>query len=230
MSDPDSAEFAARRRAARARLDAIDDAGARDRYRRDWFEAVYQTAGDDPAQIPWADLVAHPLLASWLRDVPSPAAGARALDVGCGLGDNAAALAAKGWQTTGFDLSAVAARWATSRFPGVRFLAADLFKPPPDWNGAFDLVHECYTLQALPDAPRAEAMAHIARFVKPGGTLLVIARARAGMGTISGPPWPLSHEEILAFGSHQLSAEKVEELADPTDGKPHWRAVFRRSS
>ena len=228
MSDPDTPEFAARRLAARARLDAIDDAGASDRYRRDWFEAVYQTAGDDPAQIPWADLVAHPLLAAWLDNASSPAAGARALDVGCGLGDNAAALAAKGWQTTGFDLSALAARWAASRFPGVHFLAADLLKPPADWNGAFNLVHECYTLQALPDAPRAEAMANIARFVMPGGVLLVIARARAGTGTVSGPPWPLSREEILAFGSHGLTAEKVEELADPTDGKPHWRAVFRR--
>lgn len=229
MSDPDSAEFAARRRAARARLDAIDDAGATDPYRRDWFEAVYQTAGDDPAQIPWADLAAHPLLAAWLADVAAPAPGERALDVGCGLGDNAAALAAKGWQTTGFDLSALAARWATSRFPGARFVAADLFKPPADWNGAFDLVHECYTLQALPDAPRAEAMANIAAFVRSGGRLLVIARARAGMGTISGPPWPLSREEILAFETHGLTAEKIEELADPTDGKPHWRAVFRRS-
>jgi SAM-dependent methyltransferase len=229
MSDPDSAEFAARRRAARARLDAIDDAGASDLYRRDWFEAVYQTAGDDPAQIPWADLVAHPLLAAWLRDVPSPAAGARALDVGCGLGDNAAALAAKGWQTTGFDLSPLAARWAISRFPGVRFLATDLFKPPAEWNGAFDLVHECYTLQALPDVPRAEAMANIASFVKPGGTLLVIARARAGAETISGPPWPLTHEELSRFASHRLAADTIEELPDPTDGKPHWRATFRRS-
>jgi SAM-dependent methyltransferase len=229
MSDPDSAEFAARRRAARARLDAIDDAGATDPYRRDWFEAVYQTAGDDPAQIPWADLVAHPLLTAWLEDAPAPAPGARALDVGCGLGDNAAALAAKGRQTTGFDLSALAARWATSRFPGVRFLAADLFKPPADWQGAFDLVHECYTLQALPDAPRAEAMANIAAFVRPGGRLLVIARARAGTGTISGPPWPLSREEIIAFETHGLTAEKIEELADPTDGKPHWRVVFCRS-
>src|SRR5882724_9815548 len=102
MSESDTPEFAARRLAARARLDAVDDAGASDPYRRGWFEAVYATAGDDPAQIPWADLAAHPLLAAWLRDVPSPASGARALDVGCGLGDNAAALAARGWQTTGF--------------------------------------------------------------------------------------------------------------------------------
>ena len=57
----------------------------------------------------------------------------------------------------------------------------------------------------------------------------MIARARAGTGTISGPPWPLSREEILAFETHGLTAEKIEELADPTDGKPHWRAVFRRS-
>ena len=56
MTDPNSAEFAARRLAARARLDAMDDAGASDPFRRAWFEAVYETAGDDPAQIPWADL------------------------------------------------------------------------------------------------------------------------------------------------------------------------------
>ena len=112
MSDPDTPDFAARRLAARARLDAIDDAGASDPYRRGWFEAVYATAGDDPAQIPWADLSVHPLLAAWLATIPSSAAGARALDIGCGLGDNAAALAAKGWKVTGFDLSPLAARYS----------------------------------------------------------------------------------------------------------------------
>jgi SAM-dependent methyltransferase len=229
MSDPDSPEFAARRLAARARLDAIDDAGASDPYRRDWFQAVYETAGDDPAQIPWADLAAHPLLAAWLGDVRSPAPGARALDIGCGLGDNANALAAKGWQTTAFDLSALAARWASSRFPAVSFVAADLFKPPADWQHAFDLVHECYTLQALPDAPRAEAMANIAGFVRRGGMLLVIARARPGAGEVAGPPWPLSRDALSRFEALGLQAEMIEELPDPADGKPHWRAVFRRS-
>ncbi len=91
MTDPDSADFAARRLAARARINAMDDAGASDPYRRAWFEAVYETAGDDPAQIPWADLSPHPLLAAWLADASPPKPGARALDVGCGLGDNAAA-------------------------------------------------------------------------------------------------------------------------------------------
>jgi len=227
MTDPSSAEFAARRLAARARLDAMDDAGASDPYRRTWFEAVYETAGDDPAQIPWADLAPHPLLAAWLAKAGAPARNARALDVGCGLGDNAAAIAAKGWRATAFDLSPRAIRWARSRFPAIDFTAADLFAPPPDWNGAFDLVHECYTLQALPDAPRAEAMRQIARFVRPGGTLLVIARARDGAGPAAGPPWPLTRDELTRFTTHGLRVEAIEQVPDPTDGKPHWRAVFR---
>jgi SAM-dependent methyltransferase len=229
MTDPHSAAFAARRLAARARLDAIDDAGASDPYRRAWFETVYETAGDDPAQIPWADLKAHPLLATWLAQAEAPQRDARALDIGCGLGDNAAAIAANGWHVTGFDLSPRAIRWAQSRFPALDFVAADLFAPPSEWSGAFDLVHECYTLQALPDAPRAEAMRQLARFVRPGGTLLVIARARDGTGPAAGPPWPLTREEVMRFGTDGMRPESVEQLPDPIDGKPHWRAVFRRS-
>jgi len=228
MIDPDSAGFAARRLAARARLDAMDDAGASDPYRRAWFEKVYETAGDDPAQIPWADLKAHPLLAAWLAQAEAPSRDARALDIGCGLGDNAAAIAATSWHVTGFDLSPRAIRWASSRFPALDFVAADLFAPPADWSGAFDLVHECYTLQALPDAPRAQAMRQIARFVRPGGTLLVIARARDGMGPAAGPPWALTREEIMHLTAEGLRAETVEQLPDTTDGKPHWRAAFRR--
>ena len=226
---PGDPDFEQRRLAARARLDAIDDAGKSDPYRRAWFAAVYESAGSDAAQIPWADLGPHPLLTAWLATASAPAAGARALDIGCGLGDNAAAIAARGWRTTAFDLSPRAIRWAQSRFPEVDFLAADLFRPPADWNGAFDLVHECYTLQALPDAPRAEAIAQIASFVSAGGRLVLIARARNTSGPAAGPPWPLARDEVMSVTAHGLAAEAVEELADPADGKPHWRAVFRRS-
>lgn len=226
---PDDPGFAARRQAARKRLDAIDVAGTDDPYRRGWFEKVYELAGDDPAQVPWADLAPHPLLAEWLARAPSPQAGARALDVGCGLGDNAAAIAAKGFRVTGFDLSRIATVWAARRFPDIEFVAADLFAPPAAWSGAFDLVHECYTLQALRDDARADAMASIARFVAPGGRLLVIARMRESSTPAAGPPWPLSAEDILGFVTHGLSAETVDQLPGPSDGKPHWRAVFRRA-
>jgi SAM-dependent methyltransferase len=225
---PGDPDFEARRLAARKRLDSIDDAGKSDPYRRAWFEAVYQSAGSDAAQIPWADLAPHPLLTAWLDGVSAPKAGARALDVGCGLGDNAAAIAAKGWRVTAFDLSPLAIRWAQSRFTQIEFLATDLFCPPAEWSGAFSLVHECYTLQALPDAPRTEAIASIARFVAPNGRLLLIARARNDGALAAGPPWPLTRDEVLSVASHGLVAEKVEHVTDPSDGKPHWRAIFRK--
>lgn len=225
---PGDPDFDARRLAARARLGAIDDAGAHDPYRRDWFKAVYDSAGADAAQIPWADLAPHPLLAGWLAQATMQLSDRTALDVGCGLGDNAAAIAAKGYRTTGFDLSPRAIGWAQSRFPNVTFAAADLFKAPAEWTGAFDLVHECYTLQALPDAARSEAIGILAQFVRPHGWLLVIARARDTAGPAAGPPWPLTRDEVLSVARHGFQVEKLEQLPDPTDRKPHWRALFRR--
>ncbi len=225
-------DFAARRAAARKRLDAIDPAKAGrldDPYRRDWFKTVYDLAADDPACVPWADEAAHPLLADWLgrHDI----AGLRALDVGCGLGDNAEALTAAGARTSAFDLSERAIAWAKRRFPAttVDYRAADLFDAPEQWRGAFDLVHECYTLQALPNQLLPEAGRALASFLAPGGRMLVIARSRPNPAAPNGPPWPLSQDDMKALASNGLAIEEIEELA-PVDEPMHWRALYRRAA
>jgi len=65
------------------------------------------------------------------------------------------------------------------RFAGspVKYEVADLLAPPPEWAGAFDLVAEIYTVQALYGKARAAAIGALPGLVAPGGTLLVIARA-----------------------------------------------------
>ncbi len=231
--DPASAE---RRASARKRLDAIDPAKLKggaldDPYRRDWFEAVYALAEGDPANVPWGNMVAHPLLRDWLAQNPR-LDGLRALDIGCGLGDNAAALAGQGAEVTGFDLVLRAVEWARGRFPdsGIHFCAADLFDPPKTWFEAFDFVHETYTLQALPAEHLDSAQKAMANFVKPGGRLLLIARARDEDQDFAGPPWPLTRKNIDCFADLGLALVKLEDVPPTWTPNRHWRALFRKSA
>lgn len=231
MSD----DFADRRARAREKLDAIDPhkrpgGVAADPLRAEWFAAVYDLADGDPAAVPWAGLAAHPLLAQWLDG--RSLAGLRALDVGCGLGDNAQALAAAGACVTAFDLVPRAIEWTRQRFPQstVDYRAADLFAPPAEWRGAFDLVHELYTLQALPEALLPQAAQALAGFVAPGGRLLVIARARDDAQAIAGPPWPLTRAQIAALAVDGLALTTLEDIPPCGGVVRHWRALFTRSA
>jgi SAM-dependent methyltransferase len=232
-ADPD---FAARRAAAREALSAIDPflngEQQPDPFRKDWFNAVYDQAGDDPAKVPWAKLQAHPLTAEWIAEQPGEALrGLAALDVGCGLGDNAEALAAAGCRVSAFDLAPRAIGWAQRRFPAssVDYRAGDLFNLPPGWHAAFDLVHECYTLQALPRELIPAAAAAMTETLRPAGKVLVIARARNAGDAISGPPWPLTRGDLAAFTAAGLTEVSVEDIAPRQDMVRHWRAVFEKA-
>ena len=69
-----------------------------------WFDVLYSEAQGDAGQIPWARLTTHPYLQEWL-DISQPQGeGHTALVIGCGLGDDAEALAKLGFQVTAFDI------------------------------------------------------------------------------------------------------------------------------
>ncbi|WP_248304435.1 class I SAM-dependent methyltransferase [Breoghania sp. L-A4] len=233
MSDiRDEPGFSDRRTEALRRLDELTGAkGGDPEDRRSWFEQVYELADDDPAAVPWADLKPKDVLVAWLAR--NPGAGRRALDVACGLGDNAEALSAAGWATTAFDLADGAIQWARRRFPDTKvdYQVADLFNPPQEWIGAFDLVHECYTLQALHGDLRERGFAAIANLVAPGGTLLVITRSGEDGVGYDGPPWPLTPSELDRFRDlgFALRSHRAYDVHRP-DGRviEHVMAEFRK--
>ncbi|MEA5557116.1 class I SAM-dependent methyltransferase [Nodularia spumigena] len=166
-----------------------------------WFDVLYSQSQGDVTQIPWAKLTVHPYLQDWLTINHTQGQGLSALVIGCGLGDDAEALADRGFQVTAFDISPTAIDWCQQRFPdsSVNYVVADLLNLPAQWHQAFDLVVEIRNIQALPLNIRSTVIASVASVVAATGTLLVINRFRDTELEPDGPPWPLSDSELAQF-------------------------------
>lgn len=188
-----------------------------------WFERLYEAAADGGATVPWDREVPQVLLTEWAQG--RSFSGGRAIVVGAGLGMDAEFVASLGFATTAFDIAPTAVAAARERFPSSRvdYRVADLLDPPAEWQGAFDFVFESFTVQALPQPARAQAIARVGPLVAPGGTLLVVAAARDPSDRADGPPWPLTRDEIDAFAAGgDLTPVLIERAAD------RWRAEFTR--
>ncbi|MFW9263388.1 class I SAM-dependent methyltransferase [Nostoc sp. CALU 546] len=177
-----------------------------------WFEVLYSKAKGDTAQIPWAKLAPHPYLQDWFTSHEPFASGQKALVIGCGLGDDAQALASLGFEVTAFDISPTAIAWCQKRFPNstVNYIVADLLAIPSQWHQAFNFVFECRNIQALPLNVRYEVISSVASLVAPSDTLLLITRVRDTEAEPDGPPWALSNSELAQF--ENLGLCQVEQL------------------
>ena len=104
----------------------------------------------------------------------SPHAGQRALDLACGTGDIAFAVAARGASVVGLDITHRMLQLARARIPHPApripsFVTADMCTLPfPD--SSFDVVTTGYGLRNVPDLERA--IGEIGRVLCPGGVLI----------------------------------------------------------
>ena len=119
-----------------------------------------------------------PELVSALGQAWLPGSG-HALDVGCGLGTEAAHLAAAGWQVTGIDLSQTALDRAAAAHGQVAFVRADV-RGLPFAGRCFDAAVDrgCFHYLAPADRPRYSD--ELRRVLRRGGKLLLRASLRAG--------------------------------------------------
>ncbi|HWI70881.1 MAG TPA: class I SAM-dependent methyltransferase [Baekduia sp.] len=196
-----------------------------------WFEPLYAASERAGTAPPWDRDTPRPLLRQWAEERDIRGDGLRAVVVGAGLGADAEYVASLGFDTLAFDISATAVRLARERsaHANVTFAVGDLLQLPDAWRGAFDLVVESYTVQALPLAVRADAIAGVVALLAPGGTLLVIAAARRDGTDIKdgdGPPWPLDRAEIASFAAATDPPLRTVALDLMPDA--FWRAEYAR--
>jgi len=198
-----------------------------------WFEPLYARADGDAGAVPWAHQTAHPYVVDWL-DAPAVAPpGRRAVVVGCGLGDDAAELARRGFSVVAFDVSATAVDWAGRRFPtaGVDWRVADLLDLPDDLLAAFDLVVEVRTVQSLPGVVRDAAMHAIGTLTAPGGVVVavtLVASSNAVSQAWQGPPWAQAPSELAAYRAAGLERVALEHPDPDERGVMEVRLTLQR--
>jgi len=200
-----------------------------------WFDAFYREAAGDPDAIPWADLEPNSFLTAWADKYGLEGNGRTALVVGCGLGDDVAFLADRGFKATGFDISPTAVEWARKLYSDkdVRFEVVDLFQPPGEWlfenTGGFDFVLEVYTIQPLPMEMRERVIDAIASFVRAGGELLVITRGREDDEEPTELPWALSRRDLARFTAVGLTEQRFDIMMGDEDPPiPRFAVSYRR--
>jgi len=195
-----------------------------------WFEEFYAHADGDIHQVYWADLSPSPLLLDWIKEHTEPAQRT-AITIGCGLGDDAEALAQHGYKVTAFDISPSAIAMCRKRYPNsaVKYLVADLFHLPLEWRRGFDLVYECNTIQILKGPSRVRALEAITNVVAPGGDVLVSCRSRGPGEPPDTFPLALDQDEIDGFKRAGLTETHFTAYDDDQDPPvPHFFAVYER--
>ena len=164
------------------------------------------------------------------------------LDAGCGTGENALFLAARGHQVTGIDFVDEAIRRArgkaAERGLTVEFQVKDAMTLS-DWDKRFATVIDSGLFHVLSDEDRVRYAAGLTHVTEPGGRLLLLCFSDEEPGAQG--PRRVSQREIRAVFEDAWTVEEIRarhaDVRDDlpeisfTDGGPKvWFAIIRRNS
>jgi len=165
----------------------------------------------------------------FLLDVLHLPAGARVLDLGCGTGRHAVALAGLGFRLVGVDLSRgmlrqgqVAAREARARVAWVQ-ADATRFAAPQAFDAAICLCEGAFGLVGAGEDPQAHDAAiacNLARCLRPGGRLVLTASNGLRFLGLYGP-------EAIARGDFDPSTLTERVTMEWTEGSEAHAVVVR---
>ena len=194
-----------------------------------WFEEIWSAGARDEIEVPWDRDSAYAPVLDFV-DATGAGEGRRAVVVGAGLGADAELLAARGFSTVAFDIAPSAVELARRRHPdsAVSYRVADLLDLPDELIGAFDLVIEVFTVQAMPRALRPDAVAGIRRLLAPGGEALVIQFVRPDGAADEGPPWLLDRSEMESFAGDDVHLIRLGTRPHPS--RPEGPAALGRGA
>ena len=176
-----------------------------------------------------------------IGDLPFPPGG-RVLEVGCGNGKTAVALAKRGYRVTGMDFSQKAIDICRELILDADFVCASVLNIPFE-NGSFDGISAFHVLEHLTDEELNKASEELYRVMKTGGYLLVKSFAegdmRAGKGIVSGDSvirgngilYHYFTEDELTSKLSQFECVSIRTVEDKTRFGPVRRrieAVFRK--
>lgn len=158
-----------------------------------WWDGFYE---DRAKPVPFFAEKPDESLVSYVdRGLVTPG---RALELGCGPGRNAHALASFGFDVDAIDLSPAAIAWAEERAEvpgaGARFHCGDAFVLTADrddgaggaeLSGPYDLIYDSGCFHHLPPHRRVSYLALLDRCLAPGGhfALTCFAAGEGGMGS-----------------------------------------------
>ena len=183
-------------------------------------------------ETPWDKAAPAPAMEQYLA---RHAVRGRALVPGCGRGHEVALAVAQGLDATGLDIAPTGVAEARATYPHLaeRFVTGNLFDPPEEMRGAYDVVLEHTCMSALPPSLRADYRRGIDLTLRPGGLLIGVWFIDPTLppGEV-GPPYPFSVADLTALFAegYDIIEDYVPNVAFPgREGRERVR-VLRRAA